>query len=261
NTNQQKKLKKTYGISTSTLRRWNDKGDVSCITMPGGKRLYSTEDIDNIFDFDILDKNDTSGKEFHFLKVFFKNHNIRKEIITKIRNIVMNKEDDYQIFDLYEDDISTSYALFIAPRTPVIINGIKRGFPLTKAFKTNKTLCKDMYKNKFDYRTLEFVDDFDAYVSMFFDFETVDLGNMKKGELGRVSTGYKIDRAFMGVFCFFKGREIKPFYIVAILLQDDDFLVDYKKPSENCDLIYVKTQEDFFLKQAELYLKFRPEKT
>ncbi|CAG8608672.1 626_t:CDS:2, partial [Cetraspora pellucida] len=212
-------------------------------------------------DFDILDKNDTSGKEFHFLKVFFKNHNIRKEIITKIRNIVMNKEDDYQIFDLYEDDISTSYALFIAPRTPVIIDGIKRGFPLTKAFKTNKTLCKDMYKNKFDYRTLEFIDDFDAYLSMFFDYETVDLDNMKKSELGRVSTGFKIDRAFMGVFCFFKGREIKPFYIVAILLQDDDFLVDYKKPNENCDLIYVKTQEDFFLKKAELYLKFHPEKT
>ncbi|CAG8436474.1 8566_t:CDS:2 [Scutellospora calospora] len=43
------KIKKIYGVSTSTLRRWNDKGDVAYITMPGGKRLYSTDDIDNIF--------------------------------------------------------------------------------------------------------------------------------------------------------------------------------------------------------------------
>ncbi|CAG8686875.1 16106_t:CDS:2, partial [Cetraspora pellucida] len=47
----------------------------------------------------------------------------------------------------------------------------------------------------------------------------------------------------------------------AILLQNNEFPVDYEKPNENCDLVYVKSQKEFFLKKAELYLKLHSEKT
>ncbi|CAG8830636.1 13858_t:CDS:2, partial [Cetraspora pellucida] len=180
-----------------------------------------------------IDTKDVFGKKFHFLRVFFMNHNIRKQIIKKIQLNIKNKGENYEIFDLYEDDISTLYSVFIAPRTQVVIDGVKRGFPLSKTFKTNRTLSKDMYQNKFNYRMLKFEDDFDAYISMYFDYETVDIDNLKKNELGRVSTGFIQDRAFMGVFVFFKGREIKPFYIVAILMQNDEFPVEYEKINDN----------------------------
>ncbi|CAG8751487.1 12896_t:CDS:2, partial [Acaulospora morrowiae] len=42
------KIQKNHGVSTSTLREsWN--GDVSSITMPGGKFLHSVTDIDQMF--------------------------------------------------------------------------------------------------------------------------------------------------------------------------------------------------------------------
>ncbi|CAG8796992.1 2517_t:CDS:1, partial [Cetraspora pellucida] len=136
-------------------------------------------------------RKDVSGKNCRFLRVFFRGYKIRKEVIKEIREIIENKTGDYQIFDLYEDDISTSYAVFIAPRIQVTIDNIKRGFPLTKCFKTTRTLSKNMYNNKFDYTTLRFIDDFDAYISMYFDYETVDFNNLLKNELGRVSVGFK----------------------------------------------------------------------
>ncbi|CAG8791412.1 13444_t:CDS:2, partial [Cetraspora pellucida] len=163
---------------------------------------------------------------------------------------------------MYEDDISTPYYMFIAPRTEVIIDNIKKGFPLSKAFKTNKTLSKNMYENKYDYTLIKFVENFNAYISMYFDYETVDIDNLKIGKKGRVSTGYEIDKAFMGVFCFFKGRDIKPFYIVAILLQDEnEFPVEYENIDAKLEIVYVKTQKEFFLTKAMLYCNFRSEKT
>ncbi|CAG8827213.1 6931_t:CDS:2, partial [Cetraspora pellucida] len=148
-----------------------------------------------------------------------------------------NKDERYEIFDLYEDNISTLYSVFIAPRTQVIIDGIKRGFSLSKTFKTNRTLSKDMYQNKLNYSTLKFEDDFDAYILI-------------------VSTEFVQDRAFMGVFVFFKGCEIKPFYIAAILLQNNEFLVEYKNNNCDLDLVYTKTQDEFFLVKAQLYNNF-----
>ncbi|CAG8776496.1 3430_t:CDS:1, partial [Cetraspora pellucida] len=211
--------------------------------------------------FSLHNRKDVYGRNCQFLRVFFRGYKIRKEVITEIRGIIESKTGDYQIFDLYEDDISTLYAVFIAPRIQVTIDNVKRGFSLTKCFKTTRTLSKNMYNNKFHYITLKFIDDFDAYISMYFDYESVDFNNLLKNELGRVSVGFKVDRAFMGVFCFFKGREIKPFYIVALLLQNDEFPVEYEKINDNCDLVYVKTQTEFFLLKAQLYSNFRPEKT
>ncbi|CAG8562498.1 22099_t:CDS:2, partial [Cetraspora pellucida] len=144
--------------------------------------------------------------------------------------IIKNKDEGYEIFDLYEDDISTLYSVFIAPRTQIIIDGIKRGFSLSKTFKMNRTLSKDMYQNKLNYSTLKFEDNFDAYILMYFDYETVNIMNLKKNELGRVSTGFVQDRAF-----------------IAILLQNEEFPVEYE--NNNCDLnlVYTKTQDEFFL--------------
>ena len=60
---------------------------------------------------------------------------------------------------------------------------------------------------------MTFVKDFHSYVSMYFDFETVNIDNMKINKLGRVSTEYEQDRVFIGVFVFFRERETKMFYI------------------------------------------------
>ncbi|CAG8821965.1 2125_t:CDS:2, partial [Cetraspora pellucida] len=216
----------------------------------------------NYINFDISIRNDTNGNSYHFLRVYFRNHNVRRKEIVRIRNNKKNKEKQYEIFDMYEDDISTPYYMFIAPRTEVMIDNIKKGFPLSKAFKTNKTLSKNMYENKYHYTQIKFVENFNAYISIYFDYETVDIDNLKIGKKGRVSIGYEVDQAFMGVFCFFKGRDIKPFYIVAILLQNkNEFPVEYANTDDKLEIVYVKTQKEFFLTKAMLYHNFRPEKT
>ncbi|CAG8449366.1 8827_t:CDS:2 [Cetraspora pellucida] len=225
------------------------------------KEILNYISLTNYKDYRSVKREDILGNEFYFLRVFFKNHNIRKKIIKKVRDCIKNKEDNYQIFDLYEDDISTPYSMFIAPRIKIKINGFEQGFPLSKTFKLNRTLSRKIYENKFHYSNLRFIDDIDTYISMFFDFETVDIENMKKGILGRVSIGCEIDQAFMGVFLFFKGRDIIPFHTVAVLLQNEEFPVEYERIDEKLDLIYVKNQKEFFLTKALLYYNFRPEKT
>ncbi|CAG8758176.1 12422_t:CDS:1, partial [Cetraspora pellucida] len=42
-------IRKTYEVSSETLRRWNDQGKITSIRTPGGNRLYSVKDIENIF--------------------------------------------------------------------------------------------------------------------------------------------------------------------------------------------------------------------
>src|SRR5207253_7807585 len=96
--------------------------------------------------------------------------------------------------------------------------------------------------------------------------ETVDINNMKINKLGRVSTGYEKDRVFMGVFVFFKGRETKLFYVVGVLLRNEEFPVKYDYKCENTedwitDLVYVDNEKDLFLMQAKLIYRFRPDKT
>ncbi|CAG8803752.1 10472_t:CDS:2, partial [Cetraspora pellucida] len=141
-----------------------------------------------------IDTKDVFEKKFHFLQVFFMNHNIKKQIIKKIQIIIKNKDEGYKIFNLYKDDILTLYLVFIAPKTQVIIDRIKREFPLSKTFRTNRTLSKDMYQNKFNYRMLKFEDDFDAYILIYFDYDTVDIINL------RVFTKFIQDQAFMSNF-------------------------------------------------------------
>ncbi|CAG8817127.1 10009_t:CDS:2, partial [Cetraspora pellucida] len=91
--NPAEKIKKTYGISTSTLRRWNDKGDVLCITMPGGKRLYSTEDIDNIF-VSNENKKDDLERQCAYLTSEFPDHKIITDIGSgNIEKVVITRKD------------------------------------------------------------------------------------------------------------------------------------------------------------------------
>ena len=40
-------IRKTYEISSETLRRWNNQGKISSIRTPGGNRLYSVADVGN----------------------------------------------------------------------------------------------------------------------------------------------------------------------------------------------------------------------
>lgn len=42
-------IRKTYEISSETLRRWNNQGKISSIRTPGGNRLYSVADVEKIF--------------------------------------------------------------------------------------------------------------------------------------------------------------------------------------------------------------------
>src|SRR6185436_12256750 len=42
-------IRKTYEISSETLRRWNNQGKISSIRTPGGNRLYSVVDVEKIF--------------------------------------------------------------------------------------------------------------------------------------------------------------------------------------------------------------------
>lgn len=43
------KLTKKYGISSTSLRRWESEGKISAIRSPGGFRLYKSEDVEKIF--------------------------------------------------------------------------------------------------------------------------------------------------------------------------------------------------------------------
>jgi putative resolvase len=43
------KIKQRYQISTRTLQRWADASEVGSVRTPGGKRLYSQFDIDQLF--------------------------------------------------------------------------------------------------------------------------------------------------------------------------------------------------------------------
>lgn len=42
-------IKKTYCVSTRTLNRWADSGQLAHVRSPGGKRLYSKEDVNVLF--------------------------------------------------------------------------------------------------------------------------------------------------------------------------------------------------------------------
>ena len=42
-------IRKTYEISSETLRRWNNQGKISSIRTPGGNRLYSVADVEKLF--------------------------------------------------------------------------------------------------------------------------------------------------------------------------------------------------------------------
>lgn len=43
------KVQAKYGVSTSTLRRWDGDGRVGTIRTPGGFRLYKIQDLEKIF--------------------------------------------------------------------------------------------------------------------------------------------------------------------------------------------------------------------
>jgi predicted site-specific integrase-resolvase len=43
-------IRKTYEISSETLRRWNNQGKISSIRTPGGNRLYFVVDVEKIFE-------------------------------------------------------------------------------------------------------------------------------------------------------------------------------------------------------------------
>ena len=43
------KIKQRFGISSSSLRRWDGEGRIRTIRTPGGNRLYKYSDIDGIF--------------------------------------------------------------------------------------------------------------------------------------------------------------------------------------------------------------------
>ena len=42
-------LNKIYGVSSSSLRAWENRGKITAIRTPGGKRLYSTNDVSKLF--------------------------------------------------------------------------------------------------------------------------------------------------------------------------------------------------------------------
>jgi len=45
-------IKKTFGVSGNTLRRWSDGGKIEAVKMLGGKRLYSIRDVKKVFNVD-----------------------------------------------------------------------------------------------------------------------------------------------------------------------------------------------------------------
>lgn len=47
---------KKYGVSTASLHRWEEEGKLSCIRLPGGKRLYSKSDTEKLFSKPIEEK-------------------------------------------------------------------------------------------------------------------------------------------------------------------------------------------------------------
>ncbi|CAG8768034.1 12453_t:CDS:2 [Dentiscutata erythropus] len=51
-------IRKTYEVSSETLRRWNNQGKISSIRTSGGKRLYSVTDVEKIFQEKLRTGND-----------------------------------------------------------------------------------------------------------------------------------------------------------------------------------------------------------
>ncbi|CAG8839974.1 34315_t:CDS:2, partial [Gigaspora margarita] len=162
-----------------------------------------------------------------------------KKEIQRLRNLIKEKKID---FELYEDDIFTSYLMFISVRTRVkFLDSDKEvAFPLSGSFSTYSTLSKNM-----------------------FNFETVKMNQLRAMDhkLRKVLMGFKSDTAFMGVYCFFWGSEVKPFYIIVILLINDKFLMGYMNPNEDLvDLIEVRMQQEFLKTMIQLYKNFNPKK-
>ena len=52
-------IRKKYGVSTASLHRWEGEGKIHCTRTPGGKRLYSKADTEELFDKPIEEKKKT----------------------------------------------------------------------------------------------------------------------------------------------------------------------------------------------------------
>ncbi|CAG8600852.1 13481_t:CDS:2 [Dentiscutata heterogama] len=135
-----------------------------------------------------------------------------------------------------DDDISTSYLMFIMVRTHIKFKNSneKVAFPLSEINK-------------------------DHYLSMYWDLETVKKTQLctMDHKMRKVSKGFKTDIVFMGVYALFWGSEVKLFHIIAIVLVNDEFPMKYENPNENLiDLIEVKTKADFLITMFQVYKNF-----
>ncbi|CAG8700267.1 26092_t:CDS:2 [Gigaspora margarita] len=199
-----------------------------------------------------------------FMRMEFINHFKRKKEIQRLRNLIKEKKID---FELYKDDISTSYLMFISVRTRVkfLDSDKKVAFLLSGSFSMYSTLSKNMFSNIFYYSTLMFYNEInnDHFLSIYWDLETVKMNQLRAMDhnLRKILKAFKSDTAFMGVYCFFWGSEVKLFYIIAILLINDEFAIGYMNPNEDLvDLIEVRTQQEFLKTMFQIYKNFNPEK-
>jgi len=47
-------IKKKFHISSRTLNRWADDGRIACVRSPGGKRLYASHDVNELFGAELM---------------------------------------------------------------------------------------------------------------------------------------------------------------------------------------------------------------
>ncbi|CAG8778548.1 32162_t:CDS:10, partial [Gigaspora margarita] len=222
--------------------------------------------IKNYQNAKVLDKTrvDLKGTPCVFMRVKFINHFKRKKEIQRLRNLIKEKKID---FELYEDDISMSYLMFISVRTCVkfLDSNKEVAFLLSGLFSTYSTLLKNMFSNIFHYSILMFHDEINNnhFLSIYCDLETVKMNQLRAMDhkLRKVPKGFKSDTAFMDVYCFFWGSEVKPFYIIAILLINDKFPIGYMNLNKDLvDLIEVRTQQEFLKTMFQIYKNFNPDK-
>ena len=212
----------------------------------------------------VKDIDDINGKKGYYLKVYFKNHIQRKRIIYKIRELqTKDKSFDYQ---LCEDDVSIPYYIFIACRTKIKIKEEITVFPLVGVFKLKNKLDKDeIYKNIYHYKEINFVDNnIEPFIEMVWDIESYNKKNLdiEDSKYRVFPLGNKDDQAFMIVYCFYKGRGkgIKPFHIITLLLKEADMPLEYTYEEENLYKIYVEDETNLLLAIAYIYRNFNPDR-
>ncbi|CAG8846765.1 28556_t:CDS:2, partial [Gigaspora margarita] len=179
-------------------------------------------EIKNYQNAKVLDKTrvDLKGTPCVFMRVEFINYFKRKKEIQRLKNLIKEKKID---FELYEDDISMLYLMFISVRTCVkFLDSDKEvAFPLSGSFSAYSTLSKNMFSNIFHYSTLIFHDEInnDHFLSMYWDLETVKMNQLRamNNKLRKVLKGFK-----------------------TILLINDEFSMGYMNPNEDLvDLIEI----------------------